>query len=63
MAPRDVESLEEKVDKKFESLSSKLDSFMLSTVQRLTKLETILYVVFGSNSIATVVLFILNLKK
>ena len=50
-------------DKELKEINGKLERFMLSTVQRLTRIETILYVAFGGNSIATIVLFILNPKK
>lgn len=58
MAPTTLE-----VSEKVDILSSKFEKFKDEVFQRLTRVETIMYMAFGGNSIATIVLFILNLIK
>lgn len=40
-----------------------VNKFMLSTVQRLTRIETIIWILFSGNSVATLALFLFNFFK
>lgn len=59
MAPKDdIERVEDKLDGKLTKLSEDFVTFKTSVVQRLTRLETIIWLLFSSNSVASVAVFL-----